>query len=82
MIKITREIHFVNDLRINMLINMNIQIVEKMIIDISQRKLILFNCLKFFIFIDVFSVDKRVKRIIKNKQIVSLSSMSIINVSI
>ena len=75
MIKITREIHFVNDLRINMLIDINIQIVEKMIINISQRKFILFNCLKFFIFIDVFNVDKRVKRIIKNKQIVSLLSM-------
>ena len=54
MIKIIREIYFVNDLRINMLINMNIQIVEKIIIDISQRKFILFNCSKFFIFIDVF----------------------------
>ena len=82
MIKITREIYFVNDLRINMLIDMNIQIIEKIIIDISQRKFILFNYSKFFIFIDVFSVDKRVKRIIKNKQIVSLSSMSITNVSI
>ena len=67
MIKITREIHFVNDLRINMLININIQIVEKIIINISQRKFILFNYSKFFIFINVFNVDKRVKRIIKNK---------------
>ena len=65
-----------------MLININIQIVKKIIIDISQRKLILFNCSKFFIFIDVFSVDKRVKRIIKNKQIMTLSLMSITNVSI
>ena len=65
-----------------MLININIQIVEKIIIDISQRKFILFNYLKFFIFIDVFNVDKHVKQIIKNKQIVLLSSMSIINVSI
>ena len=50
-----------------MLIDINIQIVKKMIIDISQRKFILFNCSKLFIFIDVFNVDKRVKRIIKNK---------------
>ena len=64
-----------------MLIDINIQIIEKIIIDISQRKFILFNCLKFFIFIDVFNVDKRIKRIIKNKQIVSLSSMFVINVS-
>ena len=82
MIKIIREIHFVNDLRVNMLININIQIVEKIIIDISQRKFILFNCSKFFIFINVFNVDKRVKRIIKNKQIVLLSSMLITNVLI
>ena len=82
MIKITREIHFVNDLRVNMLIDINIQIVEKIIIDILQRKFILFNCSKFFIFIDVFNVDKRVKRIIKNKQIVSLSSISITNMLI
>ena len=53
-----------------------------MIIDISQRKFILFNCLKNFIFIDVFNVNKRLKRIIKNKQIVLLLSMLIINVSI
>ena len=42
----------------------------------------MFHCLKNFIFINVFNVNKRVKRIIKNKQIVSLSSMSIINVLI
>ena len=52
------------------------------IINISQRKFILFNYSNFFIFINVFNVDKRVKRIIKNKQIISLSLMLIINVSI
>ena len=52
---IIREIHIVDELRINMFINMNIQASKKMIIDLFRRKLIVDNCSEFFAFIEVIN---------------------------
>ena len=65
-----------------MLISINIQNSEEMIIDISQRKLIIINCTDFITAIKVFSFDKRVDRIIKNKRQIFLLFQSVTNVFI
>lgn len=82
MAKITREVHLVDDLRANMLIGMDIQAAEGMVIDIPQRRLTLSSCPKFSTSIDVSSAGKRVERVIRSKQVVSLPPMSVTNVPI
>ena len=61
---------------------MNIQEFENMTIFILKRRLLIDNCVEFFVFIDVVSIDKHVDRLIRIKKIISLSSYSIINVFI
>ena len=82
MIYIIKKIHLINELRVNMLLNMNIQEFENMTIFISKRRLLIDNCVEFFVFIDVVNIDKRVDCLIRIKKIISLSSHSIINVFI
>ena len=74
--------HLINELRINMLINMNIQEIESIKINISKCQLKIDNCVKFSIAINVVDVNKRVDRLIRIKKIVFLSFYSIINVFI
>ena len=59
---------------------MNIQVSKKIVIDLFRRKLIVDNCFEFFAFIKITNQNKRVDRIARNRQQLSLSSMSIINV--
>ena len=77
-----REVHIVDNLRVNMLIDINIQNFEGMIIDIFQRKLIIASCADFITAIKVFNFGKRVNKVIRNKRQISLSSQLIINVFI
>ena len=81
-IHIIKKIYLINKLRINILLNMNIQEFENMTIFILKRRLLIDNCVEFFVFIDVVSIDKHVDRLIRIKKIISLSSYSIINVFI
>ena len=79
-IHIIKKIHLIDELRINMLLNMNIQKFENMTIFISKRRLLIDNCVEFFVVVDIVSIDKRVDRLIRIKRVISLSSHSIINV--
>ena len=81
-IHIIKKIHLINELRVNILLNMNIQEFENITIFISKRRLLIDNCIEFFVFIDVVSIDKRVNRLIRIKKVISLLSHSIINVFI
>ena len=78
---IIREIHIVDELRANMFIDMNIQISEKMIINIFRKTLIVVSCFEFFAFIEIISQKKRIDRIVRNRQQLSLSFFFVINVS-
>ena len=63
-----------------MLLNINIQEFENITIFISKRRLLIDNCVEFFVVVDIVSIDKRVDRLIRIKRIISLSFYSIINV--
>ena len=82
MIYIIKKVHLINELRVNMLINMNIQEIESIKINISKCQLKIENCVEFSIAINVVDVDKRVDRLIRIKKIISLLFYSIINVFI
>ena len=72
----------INELRINILLNMNIQEFENITIFISKHRLLIDNYVDFFVFIDVVNVDKRVNRLIRIKKIIFLSFYFVINVFI
>ena len=74
--------HLINELRVNILLNMNIQEFENITIFISKRRLLIDNCVEFFVFIDIINIDKRVDRLIRIKKIMLLSFYSIINIFI
>ena len=72
----------INELRVNMLININIQKIENMKINVSKRRFKIHNCARFSIAINIIDVDKRVDRLIRIKKIIFLSFYLIINVLI
>ena len=72
----------INELRVNILLNINIQEFENMTIFISKRRLLIDNCVEFFVFIDVVNIDKRVDRLIRIKKIIFLSFHFVTNVFI
>ena len=82
MIYIIKKIHLINELRVNILLKMNIQEFKNITVFISKRRLLIESCVEFFVFIDVVNTNKRVDRLIRIKKIMSLSSHSIINVLI
>ena len=81
-IYIIKKIHLINELRVNILININISKIENIKINVLKRRLKIHNCTKFSIAINVVDVDKRIDRLIRIKKVIFLSSHSIINVFI
>ena len=77
-----RKVHLINELRVIILINMNIQEVESIKINVSKRRLKIDNCIKFSITINIIDDDKRVDRLIRIKKIIFLSFYFVINVFI
>ena len=65
-----------------MLLNINIQKFENMTIFISKRELLIDNYVKYFVFIDVDNVDKRVDHLIRIKKIIFLLSHFVTNMFI
>ena len=65
-----------------MLLNNNIQKFENITIFISKRRLLINNCVEFFVFINIVNVDKRVDRLIRIKKIIFLSFYFVTNVFI
>ena len=81
-IYIIKKIYLINELRVNILININIQKVKSIKINVSKRRLKIDNYVEFLITINVIDVDKRVDRLIRIKRIIFLSSHFVINVFI
>ena len=74
--------HLINKLRVNILINMNIQKLKNIIISISKCRFHINNCVEFIVTINVVDVEKRVDRLIRIKKIVFLSFHFVTNVFI
>ena len=81
-IYITREMHLINELRVNLLINMNIQKSKNMIILIFKRCFHINNCVEFIATINIVNVENRVDRLISIKKIIFLSFHFVTNVFI
>ena len=82
MIYIIKKIYLINELRVNMLLNINIQKIENMKINVSKRRLKIDDCVEFSILINVVDVDKYLDRLIRIKKIIFLSFHSMINILI
>ena len=79
---IIKKIYLINELRVNILINMNIQKIENIKINVSKRRFKIHNCARFSIAKIVVDVDKRVDRLIRIKKIIFLLFHLIINMLI
>jgi hypothetical protein len=80
---LTRQAHVVNNLRAKFLMSMNILESEKIILNISRRKMILSLCENLKIDIRVISkLDSRVKRVILAERLVTVSIRTIVAVFI
>ena len=81
-IHITREMHLINELRVNLLINMNIQKLENITISISKSCFYIDNYVEFIATINIINVEKRVDRLIRIKKIIFLSFYFVTNMFI
>ena len=52
-VKFIKDIHIMNNLKTNLLINMNIFNLENVIIDISKKKIIFIKCENVVVFIQI-----------------------------
>ncbi len=81
-VKIMRQAHVVNNLRVKFLMNMNILESKKIILNISRRKMILSLCEKLEVSIRVTSKhESKVNRVILVERLVIISAKSIATVS-
>ncbi len=81
-VKLTRQTHVVNNLRVKFLMKINILESKKAILNISQRKMILSLCENLKIFIRVtLKLETRVNRVILVERLVIISTKSIATVS-
>ena len=79
---IRREVHIVNDLRINLLLDTNAIISKNMMINYLKRQINIASCEDFIIDISINLIDSRVNRVIRTKIIITLALNAITKVSI
>ena len=67
--KFIKDIHVINNLKTNFLININILDFENVIIDISKKKIIFIKCENIVVFIQIIIRDNvRIRKIIRSKR--------------
>ena len=71
-IHIIQEMYLINKLRVNLLININIQKLKSIIILILKRCFYINNYVEFIIIINIVNVEKLVDRLIRIKKIIIL----------
>ena len=68
-IKFIKDIYIMNNLKTNLLINMNIFDLKDVIIDISKKKIIFIKCENIIVFIQVIIRDNvRIRKIVRSKR--------------
>ena len=69
MIKFIKNIHVINNLKMNLLININIFDFENVIINILKEKIIFIKCENIIIFIQIIIKNNvRIRRIVRSKR--------------
>ena len=67
--KFIKDIHIMNNLKMNFLINMNIFDLKNVIIDILKEKIIFIKCENVVVFIQVIARDNiRIRKIVYSKR--------------
>ena len=82
MTHIRREVHIVNDLRVNLLLDTDAMISENMTINYLNNQLSMTSCEDFVIVISINFIDSRVNRVIRIKAVIRLALNTMIEVSI
>ena len=68
-IKFIKNIHVINNLKTNLLININIFGFENVIIDISKKKIIFIKCENVIVFIQIIARNNiRIRKIVRSKR--------------
>ena len=67
--KFIKDIHVINNLKTNFLININILDFENVIINISKKKIIFIKCENIIVFIQIIVRNNvRIRKIIRSKR--------------
>ena len=85
MIKFTRDIHVVDNLKVNLLIEINILGPEDIIVDLSKAKIIFTKCDKVTVLVQATARNNvRIRRVVraKRRQIISSKSIETVKVSL
>ena len=82
-VKMQMKIHFTNDFKINMLLDIDVFISHKFMLNCVSQSIIINNYQGIKIFIRfIVKSHFQIKRVLKAKVIITLSSNTIINISI
>jgi hypothetical protein len=82
-VKLTRQTHVVDNLRVKFLMSMNILDSEKIVLNISRRRMILILCENLKVIIHITSkLKSRINRIILVEHLVIISAKSVVSISI
>ena len=76
---VKRNVYVINNLRVKMLIDINIMCLKKMTINLQTRKLIIDNC-DMMTFITCTFIDFKINRIVKSHYIVIISTYTIMTI--
>ena len=82
MTHIRREVHIVNDLRVNLLLDIDTMMSENMTINYFNNQLSMTSCEDFVIVISINLIDSRVNRVIRIKAVIRLALNAMIEVLI
>ena len=80
-----RKIHIVNNLKIKLLLNINVINSKKILVDMNQQKLIIKNCQKFIVKLKITIKDNvKIRRVIwtKKKFVIQTNSMICVSMKI
>lgn len=82
-VKFSMKIHIVNDLKTNILINMNVMRFQKMKLDAKNNTLIIDACKDFVVFIDIVTkLVSNIKRIVRSRKKMTISTHFIVLIPI
>ena len=82
MTHIRREVYIMNDLRVNLLLDINAMMSENIKINYFNNQLSMTSCEDFIIVISINLINSRIDRVIRIKAVIKLTLNAMIEVSI
>lgn len=82
-VSIIKKIYIVDSLKVNMLIEVNVLVLERMMLNINKKTVIIKNCQDVVATINVmFKKNLNIKRIVRSKSRVVVSSHALVEIFI